>query len=404
MNNPISATIATCTLTLLSLSCVVADVTNDVRNTGAFLVKLRPDAVPKSLAADQWELSPLLSERVNRDESTSGRQWWYLALRSANVEAGATPPRPEQEVNPWDTAYALYEGSEPALTAGGITKEQIQFIEPDLAYRSQAEPQPSASPSACSSDGATAIAGSQQSKDWPRFQNVGDFQELQYSQIKAARNAVKDKLRSIPLENVRVAFLDTGYDPQHVACPKKVNAGLARNFVEYDKKKNPDGAPLKEEPGPQGSQHHGTGTIGIFGAGRITLCGPNSKIIFDDILGTAPMVEIIPMRVAKSPVHLDLLESRSSGTTRAIWYAWENNCDVISMSHGGLPSKALAEAINAAYDKGVAMFFASGDYLKEEPGPIQTPRYVVYPAAFSRTMCVCGVTGDLKTEKTNPAR
>ena len=116
------------------------------------------------------------------------------------------------------------------------------------------------------------------------------------------------------------------------------------------------------------------------------------------------MVEIIPMRVAKSPVHLDLLESRSSGTTRAIWYAWENNCDVISMSHGGLPSKALAEAINAAYDKGVAMFFASGDYLKEEPGPIQTPRYVVYPAAFSRTMCVCGVTGDLKTYGLPPKR
>ena len=30
------------------------------------------------------------------------------------------------------------------------------------------------------------------------------------------------------------------------------------------------------------------------------------------------------------------------------------------MSHGGLPSEALADVINAAYEHGIAMFFASG--------------------------------------------
>lgn len=112
------------------------------------------------------------------------------------------------------------------------------------------------------------------------------------------------------------------------------------------------------------------------------------------------MVEIIPMRIAKMVVHLEnpvpFLQTRASGTTKAILYAIRNKCDVISMSHGGLPSRALADAVNEAYESGVAMFFASGDYLKGEL-PVKSPRFVVYPAAFPRTMCVCGVTADFKT-------
>ena len=44
------------------------------------------------------------------------------------------------------------------------------------------------------------------------------------------------------------------------------------------------------------------------------------------------------------------------------------------------------------------MFFASEDYLQpENVNAVHSPRYVVYPAAFSRAMCVCGVTADYKT-------
>ena len=201
---------------------------------------------------------------------------------------------------------------------------------------------------------------------------------------------------------VRVAFLDTGYDPKHVTCPRNIKSDLARNFLED--KTTPNGVSLEKYPGRTGTQSHGTGTVGIFGGGEIDIIDSNGKSIFSGTLGGAPFVEIAPMRVATWVVHLEdpsnptFVKSRPSGTTRAIFYAIRNNCDVISMSHGGLPSYALADAVNAAYQAGVAMFFASGDYLKDPRIPlVHTPRFVVYPAAFSRTMAVCGVTADDKT-------
>lgn len=205
---------------------------------------------------------------------------------------------------------------------------------------------------------------------------------------------------------VRIAFLDTGYDPKHAARPAHINPSLARNFVED--KISPDGSSLIKEPGLAGSQSHGTGTLGILAGQAIELVDHTGKTLFNGELGGAPFAEIAPMRVATWVVHVEnpipLIKTRPSATSRAILYAARNHCDVISMSHGGLPSRALADAINTAYESGVAMFFASGDYLQPvhlQPPYIpisgHSPRYVVFPAAFPRTMCVCGITADFKT-------
>ena len=51
--------------------------------------------------------------------------------------------------------------------------------------------------------------------------------------------------------------------------------------------------------------------------------------------------------------------------------------DVVSMSMGGLASKAWAEVVNRAYDAGICLVTAAGNNL---PG---TPQSTVYPAGFS---------------------
>jgi subtilisin family serine protease len=59
---------------------------------------------------------------------------------------------------------------------------------------------------------------------------------------------------------------------------------------------------------------------------------------------------------------------------------------VVSMSMGGLPSEAWADAINALYEAGVVVVTAAGNNYANLP-----TRFVVYPARFGRVIAACGV-------------
>lgn len=372
---------------------------DDVEYTGAFLVKLKPDVKARAGVEDGWKLTPLMTETTSRGENRPFRGWYYLAPQSGIPTRGPSAI----EAN-WDGAYDLYIGKKSGATRSAETKtplrnrrvepNNVEFVEPDLEFYVPSPGTAAVSATSSASPGINAIAGSPQTRQWPEFQPVAAYQDDDHSQLKSAREAVEAKIAQTHRTLVRIAFLDTGYDSEHVARPVNVNHSLARNFVED--KMSSEGASLDKNPGPPGSQSHGTGTIGILAGGTLNLAAPDGKIIFSGTLGGAPMAEIAPMRVSTSVVHLEnpFIKTRPSGTTRAILYAIKKECDVISMSHGGLPSRALADAVNAAYEHGIAMFFASGDYLQPTDASIHSPRYVVFPAAFSRTMSVCGVTAD----------
>jgi subtilisin family serine protease len=64
---------------------------------------------------------------------------------------------------------------------------------------------------------------------------------------------------------------------------------------------------------------------------------------------------------------------------------------VITMSMGGLPSQAWAEAINALYDAGVVVVTAAGNNYGNLP-----THNVVYPARFNRVIAACGVMANLQ--------
>jgi subtilisin family serine protease len=57
------------------------------------------------------------------------------------------------------------------------------------------------------------------------------------------------------------------------------------------------------------------------------------------------------------------------------------------MSMGGAPSKAWADAVNAAYEAGITIVTAAGNNFNGLP-----TQHVIYPARFGRVIPACGVT------------
>jgi len=200
-----------------------------------------------------------------------------------------------------------------------------------------------------------------------------------YSQLKSARDKVEAN------NIVRIAHFDTGYDPNHDAFNKNlINSDLERNFVESNL---PRRAIDNYSQGKLKNPGHGTGTMSILAGNVISLPHYNS---FNDSIGLSKGIEIVPIRLAKSVVLL-----KSSNFVKALDYIisiYDNpatRCHIVTMSMGGLASKAWADVINRAYEKGIFIVSAAGNNF----GGI-TPRTTVYPARFKRVVAACGVTFD----------
>jgi hypothetical protein len=107
-------------------------------------------------------------------------------------------------------------------------------------------------------------------------------------------------------------------------------------------------------------------------------------------LGGAAFLDVIPVRVANSVVLF-----RNSSIAKAFDYVHSlaNNpnsqAHVITMSMGGLASKAWADAVNALYELGVFIVTAAGNNFGNFP-----TRSIVYPARFQRVIAACGVMAD----------
>src|SRR5262245_18611306 len=194
-----------------------------------------------------------------------------------------------------------------------------------------------------------------------------------HSQLKAAREQVGDNPAA---RAVRVAHLDTGYDPDHPSRPLNFRPELGRNFAGGDLNDvtDPGRHSLGNQPG------HGTATLALLAGNRLAI--PQTG--FDDYIGGAPFAEAVPVRIANSVVHF-MTSSMAAGINHAVDIgAW-----VVSMSMGGVPARAWAAAVNRAYEAGVAIFAAAGNRFGPSP-----PSTIVWPARFGRVTAVCGVTAD----------
>jgi len=222
---------------------------------------------------------------------------------------------------------------------------------------------------------------------WPPFtetENVDRNWHLdnEHSQLAIARDFVWAKIKNIPdRKPIRIGHLDTGWDPKHhlLKDNKFIRTDLAKSFVNGEEETNT----LAQDyvSGKKEQQGHGTGTLGLIGGGHLTHEGKKFGL-----LGAAPFAEIIPIRVTDSVVIMD-----NENVVEGLNYAIEQNCDVITMSLGGKPSKGMAKAINKAYEKGIVVVAAAGNCIVKGIAHLG-PKKLVYPAKFDRVIAACGAT------------
>jgi hypothetical protein len=215
--------------------------------------------------------------------------------------------------------------------------------------------------------------------------------EDDYAGLRSARQHIQSLGAK---KKVRIAHLDTGYFSKHISFPKDIiNTDLQRNFAEGEDELVNNAEDLFVD-GTLKMPGHGTGTLSILAGTKVNI----PEYGFDDYLGLHDLVEIVPIRIAKSVVLF-----KSSGFVQALDYILnelnakeETRIHIITMSMGGLPSKAWAQMVNEIYEQGVFMVTAAGNNFGKLPA-----RTMVYPARFNRVVAACGVTYD-KTPYVKP--
>ncbi|HEY4642203.1 MAG TPA: S8/S53 family peptidase, partial [Thermoanaerobaculia bacterium] len=320
------------------------------------LVKLR-SANALRFAASGVNLAPLYEDiqPAARGFGIDAAPQWFIA----ELPGGAA--------SPWDLAHAR------VADQLGVTESDVIFAEPDIIHTifqdgNEVPPgQAFAASEDCTPNAQDAANGKAVGPAGVFAWHLGPG----FSELDAARTAVPFNTP----RPTRIAHIDTGYFPTHVTVPRNINHTLERSFVDGE---NPNSAVNPGHPQLLLDNHtHGTGTLSILAGGNVPP--------FNIVLGGAPDAEIVPLRVADSVVLL-----RTSALARAIVYATQNGCDVITLSMGGLPSDAWAEAVDAAYEAGLCICAAAGNHTGALP-----PKVLVYPARYPRVIAVTGVMANL---------
>lgn len=160
--------------------------------------------------------------------------------------------------------------------------------------------------------------------------------------------------------NQIVAVLDTGLDPAHPLLAGRIAPG-GFNYIDNDLDYRDIGNGLDDNNNGLIDEMVGHGTM-VSGL----------------ILRVAPGAQILPLRV---------LNSDGVGTTfyiaQAMYDAVDLGASVINVSLGTIrPTQAVAAAAQAAFDNGVVVVAAAGNFDRSEP--------VFYPAALNSVLSVAG--------------
>lgn len=280
-----------------------------------------------------------------------GPRWWRVQVADADGHPFGVADGPVGVARAWDACHEM--------VSGRVLEGEAEYAEPDLEY---AMLPPQEEFAGAEEDGCPASPGDGL---WYRDDGYGGFD---------AANLMVSRLR----KRVRVAHFDTGYIPRHPGIPRHLLVEEARSFV--DGERGDDAVDLTEGIGTQ--KGHGAATMALL-AGERT--------VGDRHVGVAPFAQVIPYRIANRVYHI-----RTSAIARAFDDVHRLNQDertfvnVVTMSMGGLPSRAWAEAVNAVYEDGTFIVTAAGNNVNNFP-----TYEVVYPARFERVVAATGVMADM---------
>ena len=325
-------------------------------NANRLLVKLRPSGLLGAAEAHA-KLRPLFG--AGRSDGglglDSGPQWYTAEL-------------PDGAATPWDLAHGR------VAAQLGISESDVLYAEPDILQRDVY-----VDANEDGVGGALGAVGRCHANPQDRSDGKATGPDVfawhlgeEYSQLGAAR----DRVTFTDPNRTRIAHLDTGYYRSHQTVPEHLVSRLERSFVDDDLEENAAADPDNQVAVIDNSGH-GTGTIGILAGGKVADQGGR-------YLGGAYAAEIVPVRVSDRVVLV-----RTSALARALDYATNAACDVITLSMGGLPSRAWGEAVDRAYERGVCICAAAGNHIGSLP-----PRTLVYPARYDRVVAVCGAMAD----------
>lgn len=287
----------------------------------------------------------------------------------------------------WDGAYNMLNelvGRPKALRSmTALPAVSVEMIEPNYLIDSgiREEPMPQLA-TICPPHPNTAEVGAKALGGWPDESNVGWYLDDNHSQLKSAREVLSEVFHGA-VEPVTIAQLDTGYDP--CQTPRFFDRRLSITLKA--------GGDLDPGKGGIATASHGAGSLGILAGQHIRIEEKGGgKVLFNDVLGGAPDAKVFSVNIhAASTLHVVYLAKAAMAT--AIDYAISQGADVITLSAGGVPSELWADAVNKAYNHGVPIFAASGDYFTVPLlGLPLTPYRTVYPAAFPNVEAVTGVT------------
>lgn len=154
-------------------------------------------------------------------------------------------------------------------------------------------------------------------------------------------------------QGIRVAQPDTGVRPNPYLPPASLEAGwdvIADDSDPYD-------------PFDDGNPGHGTATGSC-------VIGNN-----DTVHGSAPNAKLYPIRAIKAVVIV-----HAGPVAKAIERAIAAEAHVVTMSLGGVPSRAVRAILKRARDKGLIVLAAAGNCVK----------LVVWPARYPECIAVAG--------------
>lgn len=323
-------------------------------HSGMLLVKVagRPYnslvSAPGALQLSGYQLEPLFKahQLTPAFSAEAPADHWFLATPSSfSLD------------NPWDLAHA-------AARAAGYSF----YAEPDLLQENRAR--------------FSVAPTARLNKHWPPPGPVSPGWHLLdgFTGFQSAHKTATGK-------GIRIAHLDTGYSPEHESTPKNVRPELGWDFYSNQ--------PGTVDPGTGGLLNmpgHGTATMALLAGNKmdLTFGGKN----FNDYFGGAPESDVVPVRIGPSVIHL-FTRTMAQGIDYALAPRGDpkNKCDVVTISHGGLPAASWAAAVNHVYEAGIVVAAASGDNLVTIFGPFPFHE-TVWPSRFNRVITVVGATYD----------